>query len=146
MEQQDKVQGYMNTGQGYIDKGQGHIDNVEAQMEKVPLLGGKQDSGRTQLEAFFGLFLPPVQVYQRTKKFDKEFFICQLLSFCMLLPGSLYAFSLEKIPLTNNLLCVFMPPVGLYLGTKKVDLNLLICVLLLITWLGSSWWAYAKHP
>ena len=64
----------------------------------------------------------------------------------MIFPGSIYAFSLENIPLVDNILCLLLPPVGLYLGTKQLNLDLLICVLLLITWLGAAWWAYSKYP
>ena len=54
-----------------------YINKAGDKLEQIPLIGGAfRGSGRTCVEAAFGIFLPPVLVYMRRKAFDKEFFIC----------------------------------------------------------------------
>jgi len=94
-------------------------NKAEHGLENMPLVNGGYAGKRTCLQAFFGVFLPPVLIYIRKDKFTQEFFICLLLTLLLWIPGTLYAFHQEGIEPLHNVLCYLVPPVGLYLGTKK---------------------------
>lgn len=89
-----------------------------------------------------GVFLPPVYVYKR-HGCTNQFWICLVLTICLLVPGSIYAFVSEGMPCCDAVLCLFLPPLGLY--CKKgvcCDFAFLICCILSCTWLGGSFWAF----
>ena len=104
---------------------------------------------RDCVDAILGVLLPPVQVY-RKKQISTEFWI-DLILFLIWFFGLgwlaiLYCFhAAEGMDPVVNILCFFIPPLGLYLSTKQCDVDILICLLLwLFTWLGGCIWAYWK--
>lgn len=119
--------------------------------------------------AILGVLIPPLQVY-RTKQCGKEFWIDLLLwvlawvfwptsgvilggraafvgwiPLIFLIAAVVYCFSLHNVEIAANIFCFLLPPLGLWIGTKKVDQDLAICILLwILLWLPGAIWAYHK--
>ena len=106
-------------------------------------LKATSEAKRPAVDVFIGCFLPPLLVY-RTFKTQKEFWICIILCFCFWFPGVIYAFTKNGMKFEISLLCCLLPPIGLYLSTKKCDLDIVICCLLSLTWFCGCWWALWK--
>ncbi len=71
--------------------------------------GGKREC----IDAILGVLLPPVQVYRKTGKCGKEFWIDLLL--CLTIIGAtLYCFKIEGLECLVNIGCFFIPPLGLF--------------------------------
>ena len=91
-----------------------------------------------------GLLQPPLLVYQR-RQCNWEFWVCIVLMICGWFPAILWAFHVEGIPFFKNLLCLFLPPLGLFCGNGGCSIDVLICcILTLFTVFGGVFWAYYK--
>lgn len=89
---------------------------------------------RECVDAILGVILPPVQVF-RKKKAGKEFWI-DLILFLLYIFGFgwlsvIYCFyAAEGVDILPAIFCLLIPPLGLWLGTKQCNMDILICLLL----------------
>ena len=73
---------------------------------------GKKDI----IDVLLGVIIPPVEVF-RMKGIGIEFVICLVLWICTITVGGiLYCFHLKGVDILANILCIFLPPVGVYCG------------------------------
>jgi len=122
--------------------------------------------------AIVGVLIPPLQVYRKRQNCQSEFildlllfiiglayfpfwgifhrwlwmsylgwlpFICFIASIC-------YCFHLEGLTdVAANIFCCLIPPLGLYISTKKCDIDILIALLLwFLFWFPGAIYAYYK--
>ena len=94
------------------------------------------------VDALIGVYLPPLSVYQLQEGCKKDFWIDLIL--CLFYPLAIfYNFHVREVDPLVNYFCVFISPVGFFLGTKKTDINLVYSVLLWICGFGFGGMAFA---
>lgn len=102
---------------------------------------------RPLLDAVLGVLIPPVQFY-RKKNICRNFWIDLVLYILLLfIPTSIvFCFHVaEDIDLLISIVCLVLPPLGLWLSTKKCDKDILIAgVLTLLGWFPGAIYAYYK--
>ena len=102
------------------------------QPQKVKLVMGIDQETKKQrqcCETLVGCLLPPVFLCMAGHKQGGTIILNIILTILLIVPGIIHAFVVDGIPCCACCLCVFLPPVGLYCSTKKVDFNLIICIL-----------------
>ena len=105
---------------------------------------GTMKPTRACCETLVGCILPPVFLCMRGKKGCGALILNIILTILFIFPGVIHAFWLDGVPCLSAFLCVFLPPVGLYCSTKKCNLDILICFLLTLCWIGGVWYAFWK--
>lgn len=129
--------------------------------------------GRPLDVAIIGVLIPPLQVYRKGNQCNTPFILDLLLfiigiaffpfwgftgrlwgvgyffgwlPFVCFVAAICYCFHLEGVSdIAANIFCVLIPPLGLYIGTKKCDEHILICLLLwFILWFPGAIYAYYK--
>lgn len=82
------------------------------------------------LGVILGVLIPPIEVF-RMKNMGQEFLICLLLWLFTLVGGIWYTFYLKGVEIVADILCLIIPPLGVFVGNKmKCKNEVWICLLL----------------
>ena len=94
------------------------------------------------IKAVLGVLLPPLAVFF-DKGLSNDFWINLLLTILLpLIGGILHAFHTFGVEPVTNLLCIFLPPVAVFLK-RGIGMDFLISlVLLCVFWLPGAIFAY----
>ena len=102
--------------------------------------------GKPLLDAILGVLIPPLQVYLKKRKCNDDFWIDLIL--ILLFPISIiYCFHVcYGMDIIHNICCLFIPPLGVYYSQKKLTIDTLIALILMIFFLlPGSIFAYYKY-
>ena len=96
---------------------------------------GCKGSRNDWLQAILGVLLPPLRMYLNREKCDLNqiiVLICFIpFIFLWFLSVILQFHFIDKMDLCQNICCMFIPPLGVYLGQKKCGLDVLIALILM---------------
>ena len=86
-------------------------------------------NGDKCVSAILGVILPPIEVF-RHHKCAAEFWIDLVLTLLLFWCGGIfYCFHLKKVECVQNILCLLIPPLGVYLKTKDIVKTLITLIL-----------------
>merc|ERR1712039_767969 len=120
-----------------VVEGGGNVEGNTATVKAV------QVRERSCCESFLACILPPVFACLRGHS------VCQvvvsvLLTLLGIIPGIIWSLVCDGVACCNAVLMALIPTLGLYCSTKKCNCDIVICLLLGLTYFGGVWWAIWK--
>ena len=92
--------------------------------------------------SYFGVICPPMAMLF-SKGFDKRFVICIPLTFLTLgIGGQIYFFSQLDLNINIVLMSIFVPPLSVFMKTKKISKFFIALLLTLLLWIPGQIYAH----
>ena len=111
------------------------------------MAGGCKGNRKDILQTILGVFIPPLRMWLNRDKCDAPQLITMvfMFPFVLLFPMSIILsfHYTDNMDVAQNICCLLLPPLGVYLGQKKCGWDVLIALILcFLLWFPGVCFAY----